>query len=439
MNPRNTITHTRRLLFPTYGWIIIAVFLTGLVFLASLNNGWVNWDDDEYVLRNEMVHSLSLEHIGQMFTTAQQVGLYHPLTMLSLAIDHSIWGKEAFGYHLTSLLLHLLNVALVFIFIKKLGLDSKGAFLVALLFGIHPMHVESVCWISARKDVLYVFFLLLALLAYMKYRASQSRKVMFYGFAIFCFIASLLSKSMAFTFPLVLLLLDYYEKRAFSKSLILEKIPFFILAAAALWLAKFGQQDSDSMMAVTSYPLYKTIFIGSYNVLYYGIKMLVPVHLAAFHPFPFLGKIELPWYFYASIIPCLALGWWLIRQGKTNRKLVFGMLLFLVSIGPVLQIVPFGKTVSSERYTYLAYVGLFFLLAIAIQWLYTWLKSQNKRYTHVLTMLLAAWLILLAFQTWNQSKYWKNGETLWSQVIDRYPEHYWAYRCRGIYYNVSFG
>ncbi len=417
--------------WPSWLLAIVAMAITVACLWPTLQNGWVNWDDDAYVLRNPMVQQLSGEQVGNMFTTAHQVGLYHPVTMLSLAIDYHFWQDNAFGYHLTNLLWHLVNVLLVFMLMRRWS-NAMVAFVVALLFGMHPMHVESVAWVSARKDVLYTAFYLLSLLCYEQF-THKHRRVWWYLLSLLLFAIALLAKSMAFTLPVILVLADYLQGRRQGWQQWLEKLPFLVLSGVALVVAKYGQQASDSMMAVAEYPLYKTLFIGTNNALLYAIKALLPVNLSPFHPFPFLEGIVLPWYYYASSVPFI-IGLFLLYRAFRWRKAFFGMAFFLVTIGPVLQIIPFGKAVSAERYTYVAYIGLFYLVALAVHRMLNppkkWARMQGA-----VVALMAIWVGFLGVQTYRQAKVWNNGATLWSAVVERYPRHYFGYLNRGVYYS----
>ena len=169
MAHKETTIHPKQWWQGSQFWLLLAVIGTLIVMLPNLNNGWVNWDDQDYVEKNTQIHSLTSKNVKAIFTNAEYKGNYHPLTLLSLAFDYTIYGRDAQGYHLTNVLLHLANVVLVFWFIYLLCGRTKIAGIVALLFGIHPMHLESVAWISARKDVLYSFFFLLGLVNYLRY------------------------------------------------------------------------------------------------------------------------------------------------------------------------------------------------------------------------------------------------------------------------------
>ena len=206
---------------------LAVLVLTILVYLPSLSNGWTNWDDHVYVLENYLV----LGHNWSALLTTPISANYHPITMISLTMDHVIWGTEAFGYHLTNLVVHGICTVLVFYFIQNLQFRQTFwlPFFVALLFGIHPMHVESVAWISERKDVLYGSFFVAGLIVYLSYLKTSKFKYLAVTFVLF--LCAVLSKAMAVVFPIILILLDWYlEKNPWSTKRLLEKIPFLLVS-----------------------------------------------------------------------------------------------------------------------------------------------------------------------------------------------------------------
>src|SRR6187455_3642814 len=204
-------------------WLIPVLVFTGISFLPMLTNGFTNWDDDIYITRNPLIKGPDWNVI---FTQASASN-YHPLTMLTLAFNYAISETDPFSYHLVNWVLHILNTALVFLFIYKIsGRKIFVAAFTSLIFGIHPMHIESVAWVSERKDVLYACFFLLALLQYWSFLETSKRSKILYCFVFF--ILSLLSKPAAIILPFVLFLLDYWRGRSFTWKLWAEKILFFI-------------------------------------------------------------------------------------------------------------------------------------------------------------------------------------------------------------------
>ena len=338
-------------------WPLAAVVITAVCLSPTLKNGFVNWDDEYYVVSNALLRGP--QWIG--IFTRPVVSNYHPLTVLSLAANYAISGAEPWSYLLFSLLLHLANTVLVFWFAWLLS-DKKGwvALFTALLFGIHPMHVESVAWISERKDVLYTLFFLLSLIAYWKY--LQTDRSAAYWACFLLFACSLLSKPAAIVLPLVLLLLDYWKERPFTRRVVLEKIPFF-LVGGLFAVVTLKLQSVTAMSSLDLYPFWVRLFFASYAIMVYFAWFFVPYPLSAFHPFPLPD--HLGWTVYLSPIFLLALIF-LIWHFRKNRVVVFGLLFFLVNILLVLQLVPIGFTIVSERYTYVPYIGLAFLVAMIV-------------------------------------------------------------------------
>ncbi len=416
--------------------LLIALLATFVCFIPVLDNDFVNWDDHLYVLRNWMVKDISISQCIEVFKTPQVVGAYYPLTIISLGIDYALGNGSPLPFHITNLTLHLLSVMLVFWLIKLLTKRVEAAFICALLFGIHPMHVEPVAWISSRKDVLYGFFFLLALVTHVYY-ITKGKKLFFYVLTFICFLLSLLSKGVAVVLPIVLLLMDYLCHRNDYWKIVLEKVPLFILSVGVGLFAVQSQQQGDAMLDLSQYPIYHTFFIANYNFLWYLVTFFFPYKLAAFHPYPFLNVSDIQWYFYASIIPVIILLVLFYKYGRKSRPFVFGIGFFLVSIAPVLKILPFGVGIVSERYTYISYLGLFYLLVIAFlkirdgEWKVPhWVRS-------ITFMSGILWLAIFGVMSYVRADVWQNGETLWTDVTKKYPNNYFAYNSLGDYWQLQ--
>ncbi|XOV67732.1 MAG: tetratricopeptide repeat protein [Fluviicola sp.] len=406
----------------------VALFvITLIVFIPSLQYSWVNWDDPTYVLNNSLVTADTIQWQA-IFETKQVLGIYHPITLISYAIDYQIWGTDPVGYHLTNVLFHTFNSVLVFIVFRKLNSHIFVAGTVALLFGIHPMHVESVSWISERKDVLYAFFLLLAWISYLRFRHSDTtRKWSWYILVLVLFCLSILSKPVAFVFPLIIILSDILLDGKINIKSLGNKVPIVLLALVAIVIAQWGQADSNSLNLSSSHPV-PTLFYGSYNLVIYLIKAFIPFQLSVFHPFPLNDAMNS--LFYLSLIPFIALLWLLYWSYRNSKQLFFGLSFFILTIAPLLQIIPFGKALTSERYTYLPYLGLFYVIGTGLQYLRNKGRIQPVAFWGIIIVFTA----LLTTQTINQQQHWKNGETLWSSSIEKYPEAYFPYLSRGRFY-----
>ena len=416
-------------------YILLLVLITYLCFSNALSNGFTNWDDNKYITNNPLIKSLSFDNIKNMFST-YVVGNYHPFAILSLAIDYHFYKLDPTGFHTTSILLHILNVVLVFLFIKQLSGKAIIAFITSLLFGIHPMHVESVAWIAERKDVLYVLFYISSLYFYVIYRKLSDKKPLFYFLTFILFIFSLLSKGQAVTLPLVLLLIDYFTKQKISKKIILEKIPFFIVSFIMGIVAIKAQVSSGSMVDLPNYSFLEGILFGSFSFLAYVFKIILPLNLSAFYPYPEIEK-GIPFYFYLSPLFLLAIVYFIFRLYKKNRSLVFGFGFYLVNIILLLQLLPVGGAMMAERYSYLSYVGLFFIIGNGINWIWQSNQEKIKFYKYIIAPVFFLYTIFLGAKTKERNKVWKNDETLWTDVIKNHNNVALAFSNRGNYYQQA--
>jgi len=413
--------------------LLLVLALTVLVYSNSIRNGFVSYDDDKYIAGNEYIKGVSASNVGAMFTDFY-FSNYHPLTTLSYAIDYhfafdKVSGKiDAGRFHLVNLLFHLLNVLLVFqliyLLIRKMNLSAIGA----LLFAIHPMHVESVSWISERKDVLYAFFFLLSVIAYIYYQRNEGKyKYLVYSFVCFCL--SLLSKSMAVTLPVLLLLLDYYKKRKIGLRNVLEKIPFFALSLVFGIIAIKSQQAGGAISDLTpSFSMFDRVFMVSYGLLFYVFKFFAPFNLSVLHSYPELIGGGLPiWYYFSMVAMIGVLGLLIFKSFKFKREIVFGLLFFLVTVSVVLQVFPVGQAIVAERYSYIPYIGLIF---IVIQ-LYIFIKEKNVLFFNSIKPyvigVLTIYIMVFSYLTWNRNKVWKDSLSLWTDVVEKNARDYYGH------------
>ena len=387
-------------------WLIPVLVITGISFLPMLKNGFTNWDDDIYVTRNQLI---KIPDWNALLTEASASN-YHPLTMLTFVFNYSISGTDPFSYHLVNWLLHILNTALVFLFIYKIsGGKVYVAAFTSLIFGVHPMHVESVAWVSERKDVLYTFFFILALLQYWRFLETRKRSN-----AIFCFvlfILSLLSKPAAVILPVVLLLLDYWKGRSFNWRMLAEKIPFFILSFIFGFIT-VKIQSADAIAGFDTYPVWSRFFFACYTIMIYAARFIIPYPLSAFHPYPSVDELGLSVWLSPLFIIALLILLWLKRK---DRLFVFSILFFVVNLLLVIQFVSIGLTIVSERYTYVPYIGLAFLGGMLLE---KYLAVSSGILMKAMPVVFAIVFGIISFQ---RTKVWKDADTLWTDVIKKYP------------------
>lgn len=408
-------------------WILFVILaVTFIVYIPSLQNDLLKtWDDQAYVTHNDLVKSLTPGGISRIFR--EDRGLYanyHPLTTLSLAINYSMSGTSTLGYHLTNLLLHLLNTFLVFLFIFMLpGRKVIVATIAAILFGIHPMHVESVAWVSERKDVLYTLFFMASLIAYLYY-LKRDYDLKFYLLALFLFTCSLLSKAMAAPLPLVLFLIDYITARKWNIKVLLEKIPFFLFSIGFGILAMKIQTEGHA--AGILFPFSNRILHACYGFIGYIVKLLVPSGLSAFYPYPY-PLVNSSWVLdhtpfilfltlALTLILCTVLIIRLIKQDEKYRPFIFGFLFYAAIITLVLQFIPVGRAIMADRYAYLPSIGIFIIIGFLADQIY-----EQKKYRSLVIAFILVYSGILAIMTFERTKVWKTDETLWTDVINKYP------------------
>src|SRR6186713_1112451 len=386
-------------------WLLLVAILTAVCLWPMLKNEFTNWDDEFYVINNPLLRGPDWKGIFSQ----QKLGNYHPLTILSYAFNYSISGLDPFSYLLVNYLFHIANTLLVFYFIWNISGKNKFiAAFVALIFGIHPMHVESVAWVAERKDVLYTFFFLLSLIQYWRYLAGGKRSHIWTCFIFF--VLSLLSKPAAIVLPFVLLLLDYWKGRPLVSKAFVEKIPFFILSILfAIITVKI--QNSSAMAGLSIFSITDRLFFACYVLMTYFVRFFVPYPLSAFHPFPITNFAGWPIYLSPIFVVALLIALWLLRK---NKIVVFGMFFYVINLLLVLQIISIGLTIVSERYTYVPYIGLAFMFAMLV--------SRIKFIPQKVSLAIGA-VAIIAFGviTFQRTKVWKNSGTLWTDALKYAP------------------
>jgi Flp pilus assembly protein TadD len=406
---------------------LIAAAITFLVYLPALSGGFVNWDDQRYVYENGLIRSIDLTFIKTIFSTIQ-VSNFHPLTMLSYAVDFALWGEAPLGYHLVNVILHAINTLFAGLLAARL-VEARGiqggsfAFIAslttALLFGLHPMHVESVAWVSERKDVLSGLFFILSLLAYLRYHKNRTFKAYATTFAFF--ILALLSKPMAVTLPAVLLIIDMYPlERPFKEGygkLIVEKIPFFGASLLLAAVTVVAQEGSGALRSLETDPMGLRVLTAFRGFVFYLVKLIIPTGLAPYYPHPLERAIS-NYQYWGSIIIFAAItigAVYAFKKGKGALPAVWAF--FVVTLLPVIGIIQVGRQAAADRYIYIPAIGLFVLIGAGLGLL----VERKRTALYPVIAGLAAVSIIFSFLTIKQAGIWKDSLTLWSHEIKVYP------------------
>jgi Flp pilus assembly protein TadD len=407
--------------------LFFILLVSFIVYLPVLHNSFVNADDDLYIQNNPLIRSINFKEIFSRY----DMGNYHPLTMLIYSIEYRLFGLSEKGFHAINLMFHLLNVILAFHVVLLLVDNVKVALITSLLFGIHPIHVESVAWVSELKDLLYVFFFLASYTCYLKYLKNSQRKYIYYCFLLF--LLSLLSKALAVTLPVIVLLTDYFKGRKLTGSSIAEKIPFIFLSVIFGAVAVLAQR-SYGAIHMDYFGLPQRLVFSSYGYITYLIKLLFPFNLCSFYPYPDMPVTgsSLPAQYYIYVFLFFGLAASVFYSLRFTRKIFFGIGFFTITVLLVLQLLPVGGTIMADRYAYLPSLGIFYLASEGI--LYLWNKkgaTQSLRMPVVMVFAIAA--IFYSAKTYSQCGVWKNSMTLWTNVINQYQKIPDAYYNRGYY------
>jgi len=396
-------------------WLGAILLVTFIAYSSSLGNGFVNWDDDSNIVNNPYVRNFDIVNIfSSTYSNA-----YRPLTFLTFSAIYQVAGDNAQPYHLFSLAFHLFNIILVFQIFRML-LQSKMkeegekmALIIAGLFAIHPMMVEAVSWASALNDVMYVSFFLGGVWMYLK-----DRKVVW---IYLLFVLSLFTKPSAIVFPFVLLLIDWYKAGKFTKQSLMSKLPLVGIAVIFAVISVIARNNSEEVSELaTTYSFLDRILFAFYGFGYYAAKLFAPIDLSAIHYFPEKSGGALPsLYYLAPILSILVVAAIFVFK-KHRNALIFGFGFYVVNLILVVQLIPFGRAVVAERYAYLPYLGLFFILAYA----YAQLSKSLKMYANYGLIGLG---LLLAVMTYNRSMVWKDGMSLFTDIIEHYPNKAMSY------------
>ncbi|MDD5570467.1 MAG: tetratricopeptide repeat protein [Bacteroidales bacterium] len=417
-------------------WILIILALTAIAYIPVFSNGLIDfWDDGVYITKNEIIKQLNLKKIF----TAVYSGNYHPFVTLFNALEYHFFKLNPVVYHLNNLLIHLLNTFLVFKLIEIITKRNEIAIITSLFFGIHPMHVESVAWAAERKDVLYAFFYLLALINYIKYISVKEKHDRYFVYAIILFVCSLLSKSSAAAFPVLLLLVDWFYKRKFNFRLMLEKIPFFVIAVIFGIVALKTQKFAFSTDYINEhYAFYEKIFLSCYAVCLYFYKIILPFNLSIIYPYPERINDLLP-IGYMSFVAVLVIAYFAYRSLKKTRYVVFGLAFFLITIALVLQAFPVGCFIFAERYSYVPYIGTFLLVGVTFSNIMNSPKKNAEPLKYVFVTILGLSAIACVILSFNRAGIWKNEEKLLVDAANKKPGTItWYYVGNSFYLNNEF-
>ncbi|HAM51012.1 MAG TPA: hypothetical protein DCP92_10115 [Nitrospiraceae bacterium] len=442
----------------------IVSLVTFLVYLPSLQNEFVNWDDPKYVFENSNITSFDIPLFKWAFFHFYAAN-WHPLTWISHALDYAIWRLNPVGHHLTNNIIHAINSFLVVVLIIKLleihkervirdasttFIDRPAMLMVGgitgLLFGLHPVHVESVAWVAERKDLLCALFFLLSIMVYAEYAKFVDKETVQekmpprflnrdYLFSLCFFILALLSKSMAVSLPVVLLILDWYPfKRIHSVkhfwSIFIEKIPFLSLSFISSILTILAQKSGGAVKPLEFIPLSTRMLVAAKSFIVYLGNMILPIDLIPYYPYPknsSLFSLE----YLSAIVLVVGITTACVVMTKKKKLWLSVWVYYVVTLIPVIGIIQVGGQSMADRYAYLPSLGPFLLMGVAIAWSWSRANALRRKSATLKLCGISAFVFLstaLIYLTFKQMGIWKDSITLWSYVIEKEPESvYFAY------------
>jgi tetratricopeptide (TPR) repeat protein len=411
---------------------LVLVILTLSFYNPVAHNGFVFFDDSPYILKNPHVQSgLTWDTVKWSFSTFYSAN-WHPLTWLSHALDCQLFGLNPAGHHYVSLLFHASNAVLVFLILEVATGLWLPSFFVAAFFALHPLNVESVAWAAERKNVLSMFFCLLSLLAYTRY--ARSKKIRSYVFALVAFALGLMAKPQIIPLPFLLLLWDYWPLNRISprvgvrsshetsrslKFLLLEKVPFLLLAVASGAITIIAQRAGSAVRTVAEVSVPARIENSIVSYARYLGKIFWPAKLAPLYPHP--GNSLPAWEVGASLGVLLVITTLVIHR-RDRPYLLVGWLWFLGSLIPTIGIIQVGEQAMADRYMYLPIIGILMVMV----WLATDVASA-KNFPKPFLAIPAAVVLVLGFLTYHQLGHWHDGETLWRYTLSVTPPNYMAH------------
>jgi Flp pilus assembly protein TadD len=430
---------------------LLLVAVTLLCYWPSIHHQLVLLDDYHYLLENPDIQSgLSWSSLAWAFKTGYFCN-WHPITYITYIVDWQLNGSNPLGYHVTNLIFHLADTVLLFLLFQRMTGRLWPSAFVAALFAWHPLHVESVAWVSERKDVLSAFFWILAMMAYVRYvefiRAdgpsqggeegvpelempNLGRRRGYYALALLCFALGLMSKPMVVTLPCVLMLMDYWPLRRFSISppprpaqllgLIMEKLPFFSLALAASVVTYIVQKAGGAVASLDATPFSARLPNAALAYLRYMGKAIWPAHLSVMYPYP--SHLTIGIGICAALVLSIISGFFLWRA-KQQPFLIVGWLWFVGTLVPVIGLVQVGAQSMADRYTYIPSIGLFALLVWGAESLCNALANRREILIGLGSASLAGCLACTSVQL----SYWQNSEKLFRHAVTLDPDNYLAY------------
>ncbi len=407
--------------------------LIALVCLAVIVTHWpavsakaLCFDDHLYFVDNPLVRDPGLKSawrfLSEVLNPSSVGGYYQPLTMISLMLDYWLVGPtdDISQFHITSLLMHAFNTGLIIVLLYMLFRKIWIAAAAGLLFGVHPLTVETIPWVGERKTLLAALFVYWSLIFYLYYTGNQKKK--FYLIALAFYILALMSKPTSTPLPAMLLLLDYWPLRRFKLSCVWEKIPFFVIGSISAVISYISQSATAGVVTPEKFSIMRIPYVFCHNIIFYPMKMLWPVNLTPHNPFPSPLNLSHPMILIGVIGTALLITA-LIISLRWTRGAVTGWLIFFIMVLPTMQVVQFSNVIASDKFAYLPSFGFLIALAAVADWL---INTIQNKYSLIIKIIFLAILAIVVsgeiFATRRYLTHWRDSLGLWTYVVQQTPD-----------------
>lgn len=410
--------------------LLCLLVVTFVCFFPALKNSFVNWDDD-LIFGNPLVLNLNGPNIVRLFTSSFD-GRYYPLALMTHQLEYHFFKFNASLYHLTNVILHLINIVLVFYILSLLNINPAVVMFVTFLFAVHPMQVESVAWISGRKDLLAGFFFLLAIYFYLKLKDHGPTKSKYVVLTFISFLLSLFAKPMAIMFPIVLVTIDAYVG-AVKREDFTNKWPFFLVSFIFSYITVAVAQFY--FPARFLYTKVDGILFSFYSLILYAAKLVVPFRLSCLYPLPGEGGLPYPFLLYLSPF-LVSLIWFMIKKFKNkNLKLLF--VFFVIMLFPVLHLIRINNSLLYDRFVYIPSISIYLILGHVLRILFQKIFNKSRIGRIIFLVVVLSYLSYVASYAWIRCHVWRDGMTLWQDVLRKFPHSAIAHVNRGDVYSAT--
>ncbi|MHC4442102.1 MAG: tetratricopeptide repeat protein [Planctomycetota bacterium] len=406
------------------GLIILVAAVVAITYSPALSAKALCFDDSQYLTENYLVQNPSLASAGRFLSEILEPstvdGYYQPLNMISLMLDYAMGGREQNLkiFHRNSLVLHICNTCLMIVLLYMLFKQPLLSAMAGLLFGLHPMTVETIAWVGERKTILAAFFALWSLIFYVRYTRTLGWKS--YAACLLMYLLALMSKPTSTPLPVVMLLIDFWPLKRLDKKAIVEKIPLLLIGGIFVIITVISQGQTAFVSMPSEYSPARAPLILCHNIIFYLFHIVWPVNLSSHYPFPRPFDLSNPMMAIGVIGTCLLLAFLLISLRRT-RALLTGWLIFFVTIFPTMGVIGFTNVIASDKFAYLPSVGLLMILT----WTMTRFPSGQQRIDIIKVGIVAAVMILAGLEIGATRRYlhkWKNTDTLNHHMLAIAPE-----------------